>query len=259
MSGSDQERGPVELVRRERHDGVLVLTLNRPERRNALIHESWTALITGMADVDDDPTIRAVVITGAGGFFSAGGDLKIPPTYGSGPLAPAGRVERAQEALGRIRQARVPVVAAVEGAAVGLGWSLCLACDLVVAARDAWFSAPFVERAVVPDGGLARRLTELLGRHRAARALFLGERIGAEEAWALGLVSSVVEPGGALASAVATAETLSGRDAGALELTKRLLVAAESASEESFAALELATAVVAQYGPAAAAARDGFR
>lgn len=247
------------MVLRERHGGVLVLTLNRPERRNALLHESWTALIDCMAEVDGDATVNAVVITGAGGFFSAGGDLKVPPAFGSGPLAPAGRVERAQEALGRIRQSRVPVLAAVEGAAVGLGWSLCLACDLVLAARDAWFSAPFVERAVVPDGGLARRLTVLLGRHRAARALYLGERVGAEEALALGLVTTVVEPGAALAHALATAELLSGRDAGALELTKRLLVAAESASEESFAALELATAVVAQHGPAAAAAREAFR
>src|SRR5512139_3319543 len=111
MSGSDQGPGSVEVVLRERRGGVLLLTLNRPERRNALLHQSWTALIDAMLEVHQDPTVRVVVIAGAGGFFSAGGDLKVPPAFGTGPLAPAGRVERAQEALRRIREARVPVIA----------------------------------------------------------------------------------------------------------------------------------------------------
>jgi enoyl-CoA hydratase/carnithine racemase len=254
MAGSDQE--PV--IRREVHGNALVLTLNRPSRRNALINESWSALRGWLEQVTEDPAVRVVVITGDSGFFSAGGDLKVPPVHGSGPLSPAGRVENAQRALARIRESHVPVVAAVEGGALGLGWSLALACDLVVVARDGWFAAPFVERAVVPDGGLARRLTILLGRHRAANVLFLGRRVGAEEAHSLGLVSTVVDPGTALSAALSIAETLSQRDRDALELTKRLLVASESSSEEVFSALELATAVVTQQGPTAARAREHF-
>jgi enoyl-CoA hydratase/carnithine racemase len=246
------------LILTETRDAVRVITLNRPAQRNALRYESWTALDDALRDAGSSEGVRAVVITGAGSFFSAGGDLKTGPAWGSGPLSPAARVEHAQSVLRRVRGLPVPVVAAVEGAAIGLAWSLVLACDLVVAASDAYFAAPFVARAVVPDGGLAWYLTQHLGRHRASDLLLKGARLPADEARRLGLVTDLASPGTALESAITTALALSEGEAGALEMTKRLITAAEAAGLAGFEPHELAMAVVAQQRNAAADGRSGF-
>jgi enoyl-CoA hydratase/carnithine racemase len=245
------------LIRREDHDGVGVVLLNRPRQRNALRYESWTELSAVLNGIVAGQS-RAMVLAGAGGFFSAGGDLKIGPAHGSGAMAPAGRVEHAQRVMDHLKALPVPTIAAVEGAAVGLGWSLALSCDLIVCASDAFFSAPFVARAVVPDGGLAWRLTQQLGRHRAASLLLRGNRLSAAEAERLGLVTDVVDPGSAIDRALALADELAQADAGAVEMTKRLINSAESAQLAAFHPLELAMATVAQQRSAAAQGRTDF-
>lgn len=243
------------LVRVEDRDGVALILLNRPAQRNSLRYESWTQLSNALAENAD---ARAIVIAGAEGFFSAGGDLKSGPAHGAGPLGPAGRVEHAQQVMAQLRDTAVPTVAAVEGAAVGLGWSLALSCDLVVAARDAFFSAPFVARAVVPDGGLAWRLTQQLGRHRASSLLLRGSRLTSEAAHRLGLVTDIAEPGSAVDEAIALAREIADADPGAVELTKRLIASVEAVGLASFHPLELAIATVAQQRSAAAAGRAQF-
>ena len=247
-----------QLVVTETRDVVRIITLNRPAQRNALRYESWTALDRELAAVRVSPDLRAVVLTGAEGFFSAGGDLKSGPAWGSGPLSPAARVEHAQEVLRRVRGLPLPVVAAVEGAAIGLAWSLVLACDLVVVATDAYFAAPFVARAVVPDGGLAWYLTHHLGRHRASDLLLRGARLPAEEAVRIGLATETAAPGTALERAVASALEVAQGEAGALEMTKRLITAAEAAQLVGFEPHELAMAVVAQQRNAAGEGRADF-
>lgn len=242
------------LVLCEHRDGVAVITLNRPAQRNSLRYESWTELSEALASCE----ARAIVLAGAGGFFSAGGDLKTGPAHGTGPMSPAGRVEHAQRVMEQLRAAAVPTIAAVEGAAVGLGWSLALSCDLVVAARDAFFSAPFVARAVVPDGGLAWRLMQQLGRQRASSLLLRGNRLPAELAHEWGLVTDLAEPGAAVGTAITVAIELAQADSGAVELTKRLIGSAEAAQLASFHPLELAIATVAQQRSAAAAGRAEF-
>jgi enoyl-CoA hydratase/carnithine racemase len=246
------------LVLREDRGGIALFLLNRPGQRNALRYESWTELADRLAALSADPTTRGVVIAGAGGFFCAGGDLKTGPAHGEGPMGPAGRVEHAQRVMEQLRSVPVPTIAAVEGAAVGLGWSLALACDLVVAASDAFFAAPFVARAVVPDGGLAWRLTAQLGRHRAASVLLRGNRLPADEALRLGLVTELAEPGAAIDAAVGIATELARADPGAVEMTKRLINSAEGPQIAAFHPLELAMATVAQQRSAAAAARAEF-
>jgi enoyl-CoA hydratase/carnithine racemase len=246
------------LVLREDRSAVAVLLLNRPGQRNALRYESWTTLSDLLTEVTADERIRGVVLAGAGGFFCAGGDLKSGPAHGTGPLGPAGRVEHAQRVMEQLKAVPVPTVAAVEGAAVGLGWSLALACDLVVAAADAFFSAPFVARAVVPDGGLAWRLTQQLGRHRASSLLLRGNRLGASDAQQAGLVTDIADPGSAVDRAVAVAAELKDADRGAVEMTKRLINSAEAAQLAAFHPLELAMATVAQQRSAAAQARGEF-
>ncbi len=245
------------LILREDRDGVALVLLNRPGQRNALRYESWTQLSTVLGDVVADGA-RGVVLAGAAGFFSAGGDLKTGPAHGTGPMAPAGRVEHAQRVMEQLKAVPVPTIAAVEGAAVGLGWSLALCCDLVVCASDAFFSAPFVARAVVPDGGLAWRLTQQLGRHRAASLLLRGTRLPAGDAERLGLVTDLVEPGSAVQRALAIANELAQADAGAVEMTKRLINSAESAQLAAFHPLELAMATVAQQRSAAAEGRSAY-
>lgn len=246
------------LVVREDRGPVALVTLNRSARRNALLYESWTEL-SSTVSAAVAAGAGGIVIAGAGGFFCAGGDLKTGPARGTGPMGPAGRVEHAQRTMEQLKAVPVPTVAAVEGAAVGLGWSLALSCDLVVAAADAFFSAPFVARAVVPDGGLAWRLTQQLGRHRAASFLLRGSRLGASEAQHLGLVTDVVDPGTAIDSAVAIAAELAAADGAAMELTKRLINSSEAAQLTAFYPLELAIATVAQQRSGAAAARADFR
>lgn len=244
------------LVLREDRGAVALLWLNRAAQRNALRYESWTELSEHLAVLAEDPDVRGVVVAGAGGFFSAGGDLKTGPAHGAGPLGPAGRVEHAQRVMEQLKAVPVPTVAAVEGAAVGLGWSLALACDLVVAASDAFFSAPFVARAVVPDGGLAWRLTHQLGRQRASALLLRGSRLAAPDAAQAGLVTELAEPGSAVEVALALLDELASADAGAVEMTKRLISSVEAAQLAAFHPLELAMATVAQQRSASAAARD---
>ena len=185
------------MVAREDRDGVALVLLNRPSNATRCVTSRGRSCLSSLDHLVGDPDVRGVVIAGASGFFCAGGDLKTGPAHGTGPLGPAGRVEHAQRVMERLKAVPVPTIAAVEGAAVGLGWSLALSCDLVVAASDVFFSAPFVARAVVPDGGLAWRLTQQLGRHRAAALLLRGSRLPAGDAHDLGLVTDVVEPGSA--------------------------------------------------------------
>lgn len=243
------------LIVREDRGGTALVLLNRPGQRNALTYESWAELSDALQQLAG---VSGVVLAGAAGFFCAGGDLKSGPAHGDGPLSPAGRVELAQRVMDQLRAVPVPTISAVEGAAVGLGWSLALCCDLVVCASDAFFAAPFVARAVVPDGGLAWRLTEQLGRHRAASLLLRGGRLSAVEAERLGLVTDVVAPGSAVDAAVHLAEELAGADAGAVEMTKRLINSVETTQIAAFHPLELAMATVAQQRPGAATGRRVF-
>jgi 2-(1,2-epoxy-1,2-dihydrophenyl)acetyl-CoA isomerase len=238
--------------------GTMLVVLNRPEARNALSWESWTELDAAL-DEAADPSTRVVVLTGSGGYFSAGGDLKTPPAGGTGPFSAVSRLELAQHVLHRIQTLTVPVIAAVEGCAIGLGWSLALACDLIVAAADAFFQAPFTQRGVVPDGGAAWMLSRRVGPYLAAEWLFTGARLPAGQALEHGLVNRVVAAGEALSAATTLAETLVAASPHAVELTKRLLHAAADVDLERYFSLELATAAVAQAGPDAAEGRLAFR
>jgi enoyl-CoA hydratase/carnithine racemase len=237
---------------------VLLLTLNRPGSRNSLVLESWIALETALGGATPDHT-RCVVLTGAGGYFSSGGDLKSTPHAGVGATAVVGRLEHAHRVIAAIRGLPVPVIAAVEGGAAGLGWSLTLACDLVVAADGASFAAPFVERGVVPDGGAAWFLSHRLGRVRTASLLLGGERLAARDAHTLGLVTEIAPAGTCVARAISIARSFEGSNAQALELTKRLMRSAEELALDEYLALELAFAALTQSTGEAANAREAFR
>jgi 2-(1,2-epoxy-1,2-dihydrophenyl)acetyl-CoA isomerase len=169
------------------------LQLNRPERMNAWSNQFSLDLLSAVRQVSEDPEVRAVVITGAGRAFSSGADLKEAAEQAEHGPIDVYRVltERYHPIITGIRRMPKPVVAAVNGPAVGIGFSLALACDLVVAAESAYFMLAFVNIGLVPDGGSSLFVPSRVGFARAAELALLGERLDARKAFDWGLVNRV--------------------------------------------------------------------
>jgi 2-(1,2-epoxy-1,2-dihydrophenyl)acetyl-CoA isomerase len=239
------------ILRSSPADGVAVLEINRAGARNAFAEQTWVELHDHLRELAHAPDVRAVVLTGAGTSFSAGGDLKTMGRVGTGVFAPAHRLLIAQEALRALHRMPQPTLAAVEGYAIGVGWGVVLACDLVTAARDAFFQAPFLRRAAVPDGGFAALVAARVGRVRTMDLLLDGGRLPADEALAMGLVSRVVEPGQARANGVAQAVRIAALPAAAVRLTKQLVRGRETWLDEALVA-EATAAALAGHSPDAA-------
>jgi len=179
-----------------RRDGAATIELSRPERLNAWNRQFGFDLLAAVNAVADDDSVRAVVIRGAGRGFSSGADLK--DMGSSDDRTPEGHpdvrttlVERYHPIITGIRRMPKPVLAAVHGPAVGIGCSLALACDLVVAAQSAYFLLAFVNIGLVPDGGSSVLVPSRVGFARAAEMAMLGERVGAEQALHWGLINRV--------------------------------------------------------------------
>jgi 2-(1,2-epoxy-1,2-dihydrophenyl)acetyl-CoA isomerase len=225
-------------LRCEREGGVVILTLDRPARRNALDVPLWQALAETLGEIARSAEDRAVVLTGAGGTFCAGGDLS-----GAAPQdAPrdGDPVERAlhvmRESVGAaclaLHELPQPVLAAVEGSAAGAGANLAFGCDLVVAARGARFGQVFVRRGLPLDSGGSWLLPRLVGLQKAKELAFFGDWISAEEAAGLGLVNRCVATGEALAEARRLAARLVESSPHALRWIKRGLNQSFAASFE---------------------------
>jgi enoyl-CoA hydratase/carnithine racemase len=182
-----------EQVRVERDGGVLAITLTRPERRNAITVAMYATIAEAFESAAGDPQVRVISIAGDGPDFAAGNDLadflQAPPR--DDEEIPVWRLLRA------LAECQTPVVAAVHGNCVGIGTTMLLHCDLVVADPDTRFSLPFIDLALVPEAASTLLLPRLAGRRRAARYLLLGETFGAEEALDIGLASHIAPPGGA--------------------------------------------------------------
>lgn len=208
-----------EHVRIDRTPDVLAITLTRPERRNAITVAMYSALAEAIEGAAEDQSVRLITIRGEGQDFTAGNDLNdfLAALPRLSDDIPVWRLLRA------LAVNRVPIVAAVQGNAVGIGTTMLLHCDLVIAAENARFSLPFVDLALVPEAASSLLLPRLAGRRLAARYLLLAEPFGANEALQCGLVSHVVpegELGAALDSMVAG---LLAKPAEALRLTQQLL------------------------------------
>ncbi|MFT4243315.1 MAG: enoyl-CoA hydratase [Acidovorax sp.] len=213
------------------HGQTLVLTLRNPELRNALEPAMYAAGIEALNVAETSADIRSVVITGANGTFCAGGNLqRLLANRQQPPGVQAQSIEGLHNWIETIRAYPKPVIAAVEGAAAGAGFSLALACDLVVAARNAVFTMAYSNVALSPDGGASWSLAHALPRQAAAEILLCGDRISAERLHALGVVNRVAEPGTALDAALALAEQLGARAPNALASIKELLGDAPHAS-----------------------------
>jgi 2-(1,2-epoxy-1,2-dihydrophenyl)acetyl-CoA isomerase len=186
---------------------VRVITLNRPDVRNAIDMPLRIELGDAIEAAQADSTVRAIVLTGAGGTFCSGGDISTMVE----PIAAAdvrSRTDLAQRVVRAIWRGDKPVIAAVEGAAFGAGLSLALACDRVVASSDARFGAGFARIGLAGDMGISATLPERLGPARARQFLMMARHVDASEAMQLGLVDAVVTPGAALTAALADAAVI---------------------------------------------------
>jgi 2-(1,2-epoxy-1,2-dihydrophenyl)acetyl-CoA isomerase len=191
----------------ERAGAVATLTLNRPATRNALNRELVLALGDALESVASDAEIRAVVLTGSGGSFSSGADLRAGMTeLGDTPMDR--RIDEFHVLIRRLVRATKPFVAAVDGAAVGFGADLALACDLRVLSSRGYIQEKFVKIGLMPDGGGTFWMPRLVGVGRALEYLLLGTKIEAPMALELGLTNRVVEPDALAATAAALAEEL---------------------------------------------------
>lgn len=198
--------------------GVLSIIMNRPDKKNALTHAMYAAMADALEQAERDAAIRVALITGAGDAFTAGNDLgdfmSAPP---QGADAPVFRFLRA------IASASKPVIAAVNGLAVGVGTTMLLHCDLVYAARSATFTAPFVNLALVPEAASSLLLPQRIGHAKAAELFLLGAKLDAAGAEAAGLVAAVFDDAALLAEATSRAKALAAKAPNAVRLTKALM------------------------------------
>jgi 2-(1,2-epoxy-1,2-dihydrophenyl)acetyl-CoA isomerase len=190
------ETTQLQTVNVQRNEGAVTLQLNRPDALNAWNAQLGADLLAALRDAAADEAVRSVVITGAGRAFSSGADLK---DISGGDTAPDGRpdvyktlTERYHPIMQTIREMPKPVVASVNGPAVGIGCSLALCCDLILAAESAYFLLAFVNIGLVPDGGSSLFLPTRIGMARATELSMLGERLAAERALQWGLINRVV-------------------------------------------------------------------
>jgi enoyl-CoA hydratase/carnithine racemase len=202
-------------------DAARVLTLNRPEARNAVDIPMRRLLLAELRRAADDPAVRAIVLTGAGRTFSAGGDVR--SMEGAAPEDVRARLDPLHEAVRLIATCGTPVIAAVEGAAAGLGVSLAAVCDHVVAAEDARFVAAFGKVGLVADGGLLWTLPRRVGMGRAKEMLVFGRTVPAPRAYEIGLADSLAPPGGALDAALGLAAESAALAPLSVAAAKRLL------------------------------------
>lgn len=208
-----------EHVRVEQIGEVLSITLDRPDRRNALTIAMYATLAEAIEQASANPSVRLISIRGEGRDFAAGNDLAdflnaLPRTEGD---IPVWRLLRA------LASCDTPIVAAVHGNCVGIGTTMLLHCDLVIAEEGARFSMPFVDLGLVPEAASSLLIPRLAGRRRAARYLLLAEAFGTEEALSIGLVSQVAPQGQLEAVCGDVLARLLAKPANALRATQRLL------------------------------------
>jgi enoyl-CoA hydratase/carnithine racemase len=207
------------LVRTSTAERITSVELHRPEKKNALTAEMYTAMFEALAQAEADPGVRVILLHGQPGCFTAGNDLA--------DFLAAGHVAIADSSAARfleaIRTARKPIVAAVGGVAVGIGTTMLLHCELVYATPSARFQLPFVPLGLAPEGGSSLLLPMLAGHQRAAELLLLGRPFGAEAAVAAGLVNEVVPEDRLLAHAREAALAVAALPPESVRITKELL------------------------------------
>jgi enoyl-CoA hydratase/carnithine racemase len=211
------------VVLAEREGAVGVARLNRPDARNALSAELMAELGAILEAWDADPEVRCIVVAGGDEYFAAGADIKamLERTFQEALVTPTAQFWR------RIAAVKTPLVAAVSGYALGGGCELALTCDMIVASESAEFGQPEIMLGIIPGAGGTQRLARTIGKQRAMELVLTGRRIGAGEAFAMGIVNQVAGKKDWLAKAVELAQVVARRPPIAVRLGKEAVLAAE--------------------------------
>jgi enoyl-CoA hydratase len=210
----------------ERRDGVLLITLNRPQARNAVNSALAHGVAAALDELDSDDELKVGVLTGAGGSFCAGMDLKAFVAGESPQVEGRGFAGIAQ------RAARKPLIAAIEGYALAGGLEVALSCDVIVAASDARLGIPEAKRGLIAAAGALIRLPRRIPYHLAMELALTGDPIGAERAHAVGLVNRLAEPGAAVDAALELAATIARNGPLAVDASKQIVSSAQDWTEE---------------------------
>lgn len=209
----------------ERQEGVVTITLNRPERLNAMSWHSVDEIVDALRQASEDDDSKAIILTGAGRGFCSGSDLTAAAEQREAPPPEPTRAKKVHSgylAPQEVVACNKPVIAAINGTTAGAGLGLALACDIRIASEAARFSAIFVRRGLSPDFGCSFFLPRIVGLSRALELMYTGEMIDAQEALRLGLVSRLVPPDQLLPVAAELAERIARGPSLAIEATKRL-------------------------------------
>jgi len=234
----------------ERQDTILIVTMNHPETRNALTGNTAVEEFLALCQqVNQDTSIRAIILTAQGTVFSSGGNLKDMQRYfEERPPADATRNEYRhgiQQLTRQFYNIEVPVIAAVNGAAIGAGLDLACMCDIRIAAKSAKFAESFIRVGLIPGDGGAWLLPRIVGKSKAAELAFTGDMLNAAEALETGLVSQVVADDELLDTALALAQRIARNPADILRMTKRLLRESDMGSLETVLELSAAFQAIA--------------
>ncbi|PQA87094.1 enoyl-CoA hydratase [Hyphococcus luteus] len=205
-----------------RESSVLRLAFNRPEKKNAITAAMYAVLADALAEAEGDEAVRAVVFESKGDVFTSGNDIA-DFMAGTASLGAEGEKPPVIRFLEAIATAEKPLIAAVQGPAVGVGVTMLLHCDLVYASEAATFHTPFVDLALVPEAASSFLLPQIAGHQRAAEMLILGKKIGAARARELGFVNEAVAPDALEETALASARAIAEKAPAAMKLTKQLM------------------------------------
>jgi enoyl-CoA hydratase/carnithine racemase len=210
-----------------KQDSILTIEFNRPDKKNSINADMYQIMADALKDAQNDAGIRVILFRGKPEIFSAGNDLE--DFLNSSKLESVGERPVAQFML-QLTQATKPVIAAVSGAAIGIGTTMLLHCDIIYASEQAKFSMPFAQLGLCPEFASSMLLPQILGYQRAAEKLFLGEYLSAKEAFDMGLVNKVLPVGELLPFAYAQAAKLAVLPPSSLRTTKSLMKSAQAAS-----------------------------
>jgi enoyl-CoA hydratase/carnithine racemase len=242
------------FLKTSRDGAVLTLTMSQPETRNALTgNTAVEEIVQACAGIAADRTVRAVILTGDGPVFSSGGNVKEMQRYFQQQLTPETIREEYRNGIQRLPRALynldVPVIAAVNGPAIGAGMDLTCMCDIRIASEKATFAESFVKVGIVPGDGGAWLLPRVVGMSKASEMAFTGEALTAQEALACGLVSRVVPHETLMEAAMTLARKIAANPGGVLRMTKRLLREGERATLESLLEISASYQAIAHMEP----------
>jgi enoyl-CoA hydratase/carnithine racemase len=213
----------------ERHGRVLKAINNDPKTLNALSWDFYDGFRQAVEEAGADPSVGAIVLTGAGGFFCSGGNVRGLKERSQADYATRrSSVDKLHDMILAMRACPKPIIAAVDGGAAGAGASIMAACDLIVAARDAYVSVAYIRIGLTPDGGSTAFFGAALPRQLVSEMVFTGDRIPVERLHAAGLVNRLTDPGGALPAAMEWAAEIAAKPSRAIANGKKLIEAART-------------------------------